>query len=364
MAIKEESFRIGCGRYTQKRGNLATLGDEVLRFGTCPLIVGGKTALEVTRDKIEAAVSEKCRKYEIVEHRGTCNEEDASALAEYAANNGLDVVVGVGGGVLMDFAKLIAYFAKCPIINVPTSSATCAAYTPLSVCYTVDGKTVGTRHFEQEVNAVLVDSDVVGAQPPRLFLSGVFDALAKFLEIKHRFNTEVTEYPLGLDWAYALSKKVFDELCEKTPIVLEDMRQGNVTDTVEQVIFATIATTGVISGIARGSNQTALGHKFYETTRKLYPDESKPYLHGEIVGVGLLLQNYFNGEEENNAFLLQLMKEYGMPSGIEGVGVKASAENFAEYYNRICGSSAIDSNNAAQCQKFKDSLGRFWNSNR
>ena len=98
MPVREESFRIGCGRYIQKRGSIETLGDEVLRFGAAPLIVGGKTALEVTREKIEIAVKEKCPKFKIVEHRGTCNEEDAKALAEYAKNNGFDVVVGVGGG--------------------------------------------------------------------------------------------------------------------------------------------------------------------------------------------------------------------------------------------------------------------------
>ena len=59
MPIREESFRIGCGRYTQKCGNIGTLGDEVLRFGSSPLIVGGKTALEITRTKIEGAVQGK-----------------------------------------------------------------------------------------------------------------------------------------------------------------------------------------------------------------------------------------------------------------------------------------------------------------
>ena len=364
MPIREESFRIGCGRYIQKRGSIETLGDEVLRLGASPLIVGGKTALEVTRAKIENAVKEKCPQFEIIEHRGTCNEQDARALAEYAQNKGFDVIVGVGGGVLMDFAKLTAFFAKRPVINVPTSTATCAAYTPLSVVYTVEGKTVGTQHFEKEVDAVLVDSEILVDQPPRLFLAGVFDAIAKFLEIKHRFNEDVTEYPLGLDWAYVLSKKTFAELCEKTPKALKDMQAGNVTDTVEQLIFITIAVTGVISGIARGSNQTALGHKFYEVTRKLFPDSSKPYLHGEIVGVGLLLQNHYNGEEENNAFLLGLMKEYAMPYTIIGVGVNASEETLEQYYTLICNSSAIDKTNAAECEKFKDSLCYFWNSNR
>ena len=67
--------------------------------------------------------------------------------------------------------------------STPASSATCAAYTPLSVRYTPDGRTVGTLHFDREVNGVLADSAILLAQPTRLYLAGVFDALAKFVEI-------------------------------------------------------------------------------------------------------------------------------------------------------------------------------------
>ena len=34
---------------------------------------------------------------------------------------------------------------------------------------------------------------------------------------------------------------------------------------------------------------------------------------GEIVGVGLILQNLFNGEAENNKPFIALMKKHGMP---------------------------------------------------
>ena len=44
MPIKEESFRIGCGRYLQGPEYTKRIGDEVLRLGSSPLIIGGKTA--------------------------------------------------------------------------------------------------------------------------------------------------------------------------------------------------------------------------------------------------------------------------------------------------------------------------------
>ena len=173
MPIYEESFRIGCGRYQQVQNYINKAGDEILRYGTSPLIIGGKTALSVAGEKLENSIKDKCNLYEIVTHTGTCNDERATELAQYANDKGYDVIVGVGGGVICDFAKMCAYFSNLPIINIPTSSATCAAFTPLSVRYTPDGKTVGTKHFEYEVNEVIVDTEVIASQPTRLLLAGV-----------------------------------------------------------------------------------------------------------------------------------------------------------------------------------------------
>jgi glycerol dehydrogenase len=342
MPIKEASFRIGSGRYIQGSGYLAQTGDEILRLGTSPLLIGGKTALNITKEQILKSISGKCNKYEFVIHTGTCNEARAKELAQLTKEKGYDVIVGIGGGVISDFAKLCGYFAKLPVINIPTSSATCAAYTPLSVRYTPEGRTVGSLHYGYEVNGVIVDTAVLAGQPVRLLLAGIFDALAKFIEIKQRFSEETAEYPLGLNYAYAMAKASYKVLNDMTAKCISDMEKGDITNEVENVIFTSIAATGVISGIARGSNQCALAHKFYETTRTLYPETAKPYLHGEIVGVGLLLQNHFNGEEENNATLLELMKKHNMPYRLEDIGVDKTEEAFRQYYEKLCNSSAIE----------------------
>lgn len=360
MPIREKSFRIGAGRYLQERGILSTLAQEVLRLGRSPLIVGGKTALQITRPTVEDSLGSAELRYRIEEHRGTCNDEDAKVLAALARAEGYDVIVGIGGGVLMDFAKMIAYFANLPIINVPTSSATCAAYTPLSVRYTKQGRTVGSHHHEREVNAVLCDTAVIETQPPRLLLSGAFDAMAKFLEIKQRYDGESKDYPLGLDYAYVLAKHSYEELCRKSERALLDMQSGIDSDTAQQVVFLTVAATGVISGIARGSNQCALAHKFYEITRVLFNEEARGYLHGEIVGVGLLLQNHFNGETEKNDELLSLMKKYRMPAGIGDLGIARTEESFNEYYERLKNSSAIGESDADACTKLTASLRYLW----
>lgn len=358
MPIREESFRIGSGRYIQGKGYLAKTGDEILRLGTSPLIIGGKTALSITKAQITESIACKCNNYEFIEHTGTCNESRAKELAQLALEKGYDIIVGVGGGVICDFAKLCAHFARLPVINIPTSSATCAAYTPLSVRYTPEGRTVGTLHYGYEVDGVIVDTAILAKQPVRLLLAGVFDALAKFLEIKQRFHEEAKDYPIGLDYAYVMSKRSHQLLTDITQKCIDDLQKGELSDDVEKLIFTAIAATGVISGIARGSNQTALAHKFYETTRYLFPEKARPYLHGEIVGVGLLLQNHFNNEEENNTALLALMKNYGMPHRLEDICVDKTVETFEKYYEKLCLTSAIETEEDSI--RLKTSLRYLW----
>ena len=361
MPIREKSFRIGCGRYLQEPGMIQSLGREVLRLGKSALIIGGATALKITGKEIEKSLKAALVEYRIETHTGTCNDEDAGAFAELAKKEGYAVIVGVGGGVIMDFAKMVAYFANLPIINIPTSSATCAAYTPLSVRYTKEGRTLPSHHHEYEVNAVLADTAVIYTQPTRLLLSGVFDSMAKFLEIKHRYNEEVKDYPLGLDYAYVLSVRSYKELCEKTETAISDMRNGIFSDTAEEIIFTVIAATGVISGIARGSNQCALAHKFYEITRVLFNEEAKPYLHGEIVGLGLLLQNEYNGERKRNEELLALMKKYSMPMRVSDLGIAPDEKTLIEYYERLKNTSSINAENEEECARLMLALRYLWN---
>ena len=259
MPIREESFRIGCGRYIQGKGYIAKCGEELLRLGRAPMIIGDDITLGLTREKITESIKPVCKNYEFITHNGTCNDERAKELALIAKDKGYDVVIGVGGGVIMDLAKLCAHFADLPVINIPTSSATCASYVPLSVRYTPEGRTVGSMHYDREVDAVIADTEIIGSQPIRLLLSGVFDALAKFVEIKQRFSGDISgDYPMGLDYAYALSKHSYRVLTEKTAKCIADMERGEISDDVERVIFTAIAATGVISGIARGSNQCAI----------------------------------------------------------------------------------------------------------
>ena len=85
-------------------------------------------------------------------------------------------------------------------------------------------------------------------------------------------------------------------------------------------------------GDSRGKYANVLGNLrgIHTPQREIYTRRTVGSLHfkREIVGIGLLLQNYFNGEEENNEYLISLMKKYGMPHTVSGVGAALSGEFF------------------------------------
>lgn len=354
--VVENAFRLGAGRYIQENGATSLVGEEVTRLGgKKPFVMGGKTALSLTADKIERSLADSGTKGVFYTYEGFCSKEHCADIQKTQLTD-CDVIVGVGGGNVCDAAKLLAANAGLPVITVPTSSATCAAYTPLSVCYNDVGQTVGTVHHKCEVNCVLADMDILCRQPVRLALAGIYDALAKIYEINQRLlGKNEEDIDIGLMSSYKMSLFACDFLDRNKEQCCKDIAEGKDTKIVYDVIYIAIALTGVISGLARGSNQTAIAHKIYETSRSLFPREVYDFLHGEMVAIGLIAQIYYNGEGNEKDFA-NTMRSFGMPTSIHALGLPETEETLMAYYEKIVASSAMAGTSDEEKQKLAHAL--------
>jgi len=71
--------------------------------------------------------------------KGHCSEADVARLVQQADDN-RSLVIGIGGGALLDTVKAVARRLHLPVVAIPTIAATCAAWTPLSVWYNDAGQ--------------------------------------------------------------------------------------------------------------------------------------------------------------------------------------------------------------------------------
>lgn len=353
--IVESSFRLGAGRYIQEDGAARRLGSELELLGCKrPYVIHGKRALAEAGERLREGLAQKEMEAEYYEYIGFCNPVLCESIVACESFRQCDAVVGVGGGNACDAAKLCAAMAGLPVITVPTSSATCAAYTPLSVMYDGEGHTVGTRHHLREVNAVLADMEILCRQPLRLFVAGIYDSLAKLVEIRQRLDGKSeAEIDIGLRSSYALSEFIYERLLADLPTACDDVSNGRNTKAVYDTVYNTVAVTGVISGLARGSNQTAIAHKVYETTRTLFPQEARDRLHGELVAIGLIPQLIYNGEEKKAAEFKRQLHLLGLPVSLAEAGISVNGESIRAYTDKIEASSALAGADGDELQRFR-----------
>ena len=354
--VADRSFRVGCGRYIQENGAISHLKEEMARLGcTHPFILAGENAWRAAGEKIEAALAGTEPVFETFS--GYCVSARCEAITAREDVRTADLVIGVGGGILMDAAKLCAIMLRLPVLLIPTSSATCAACAPLSVTYDEIGRPCGTRHHDREVNCVLADMDILAAQPVRLFVSGVYDAMAKVMETRQRIEgREESEVDIGLRSSYELSKFSFERLNADFDTAVQALEKHEGTKELFDSIYISLCLTGVISGLARGSNQTAIAHKIYESARALYPTEAVKALHGELVAVGLIAQLAYYGETEQAEAFRQGMKHKHLPTSFAEWGIPSGDEVREAIYQKMLLSSAMAGTTAEEHARLRSAL--------
>jgi len=186
---------LGGGRYIQTEKAAGLLGVELKRYGAKrAFILGGRTALSIALPRFEAGVRAEGINFLVEEFQGHCTLKKCAEVREKAEKYGADMIVGVGGGKALDAAKLVADDMGLGAITIPTQAATCAAFAVLSVVYSDEGDVLYSLFHDREVQSVLVDTDIIATRcPPRMFASGVADALAKYPEIAFSMD-------FAMDW--------------------------------------------------------------------------------------------------------------------------------------------------------------------
>ncbi|MFR2031987.1 MAG: iron-containing alcohol dehydrogenase [Collinsella sp.] len=111
-------------KYIQGPDELAKLGSYVEPLGAKALVIVTPSGKKRVGAKIEGGFAEAKAELLFEDFNGECSKGEVDRLVALARDNGCDIIVGVGGGKILDTAKAVAYYLESPVIICPTIAST------------------------------------------------------------------------------------------------------------------------------------------------------------------------------------------------------------------------------------------------
>ena len=291
---------------------------RIARLGQRPLIVGGSHSLTLAAPLI-GTLEQAGLTAQTAAYGRDCSEAALARLRTAAADHRADLVIGIGGGKALDAAKLLAHQLHCPVVTVPTSGATCAAWTALSNVYSDQGAFLYDVALDTCPSLLILDYGLIRTAPRRTLVAGIGDGLAKWYEAAISSGTSQQTLMVA---AVQQARVLRDILLQKTPAAL---RQWGGPDW-QEVVDATVLLAGVVGGIGGAQCRTVAAHAVHNGLTQL--PSSHGILHGEKVAYGILVQLRLEEMGGNAALaraarqqLLPFYKAAGLPQTLSDLGL-------------------------------------------
>jgi glycerol-1-phosphate dehydrogenase [NAD(P)+] len=238
--------------------------------------------------------------YDIAECVVAGNSEASVALVASAIDTlRPDFVLGVGGGRVVDVAKLAAARRRSEVVTIPTQFASDAICSPVAIILDGAGRqqSVGARM----PIAIIVDLDVVDSAPSVTWRAGLGDLVSNLSAVR--------------DWrlAHDTGGEAFDDFACLTSeaaalSVIEDDADLDQEEYRQKLIRGLI-----LSGLAMemaGSSRPASGSE-HLISHALDQILARPHAHGLQVAVGTIAAGILRGEDGTR--LIAFFRRVGLP---------------------------------------------------
>jgi glycerol dehydrogenase len=211
---------------------------------------------------------------------------------------------------VLDTARAAAADLDLPVVNCPTVASSDAPCSALSVIYTEEGVFHEYRFYRKNPDLVVVDTQVIAQEPPRLLVAGMGDALATWFEAKTCVAGHVKNMRGGASTcsALALADLCYRTLLEDGANALRAVQSQVVTPALERLVEANT----LLSGLGFESSGLAAAHAVHNGLTAA--PGTHDYFHGEKVAYGLLVQLVLEGQPRSVLEpVLQFATQVGLP---------------------------------------------------
>lgn len=309
-----EEVRPGANRYVSGKGVLNQLPDYLQPFEKVAVVTG-----EISFQVFKAYYKNEFD-YPVYIYDGSASDEDSKRLALEVGS--IDVIVAIGGGRLLDTAKLTAESLDSELIMIPTLISNCAPYAPAIAVYTqVDHQFKRFGITLKSSFMTLVDWEFLLATPRDYLIAGIGDTIAKWYEIEgitRKLSESEKTAPVRL--GIAVAKEVLEILLADGKHALEALQNQEVTAEFGRIVDTIIALSGGVGGFAGKYGRIAGAHAIHNGLSLL--PETHAVLHGYKVAYGILVQLSFTEDFDEIEKLLPLFKELALPIELADINVK------------------------------------------
>jgi len=316
-------------RYTQGPHATEQLGAEIRNLGLegPALIVAGRSAIRLLSETWGKTFAEVGMSHEVFRFGGECTAAEIRRGCQAAQATKARVVIGAGGGKVLDTVRAIAADLSLPVVNCPTLASSDAPCSALSVIYTEEGSFEEYRFYRRNPDLVLVDTAVIAKSPVRMLVAGMGDALATWFEAKVCVQGGVKNMRGGASTRTALA---LAELCYKT--LLEDgvaaiaaLQRQEPNDSLERLVEANT----LLSGLGFESSGLAAAHAIHNGLTSA--PGTHGYMHGEKVAFGLITQLMLESQPQSILDeVLAFSESVGLPITFAEIGIGNPSEELLE----------------------------------
>jgi glycerol dehydrogenase len=311
------SLLVAPARVLRGKSALTDAIEHILRLGQRPLIVVGEhsqdlSQLQVLFDRPELTI-------ERVRYTPDCCQSSLDRLIESATKHQADFIIGIGGGKCLDTAKLLAHRCQLAVVTIPTSGATCAAWTALSNIYSESGAFLYDVSLAKCPDLLILDYGIVATASHRTLVAGIGDAIAKWYEASVSSGHSSQTLLIA---AVQQARVLRDILFQKSASAIA--HPGS--EDWQEVVDATVLLAGVIGGLGGAQCRTVAAHAVHNGLTHL--PGSHHALHGEKVAYGILvqlrLQEMLQGDRLAATARQQLVDFYstiGLPKTLADLGL-------------------------------------------
>ncbi|MFR1682162.1 MAG: iron-containing alcohol dehydrogenase [Collinsella sp.] len=114
----------GPGRYVQGPGELSRQGRYLSWLGCAAYVLFDQgTEDRLCRQIVDGFLDEDLSEPFFKIYNGPCTEDAVVKMAKEARAEYCDMVVGIGGGKMLDIAKAVAFYAELPLCVCPTAAS-------------------------------------------------------------------------------------------------------------------------------------------------------------------------------------------------------------------------------------------------